>query len=503
MKIIRIHLTNFNEVRNKEGFHLIPDNWNDLSFHTMFNVEYVDKKLKKTEIGSVKIGFENQTIEVMTKTVLNQLAANQNNVIFQLPQNFFSLGQSAKYYKNIKNLNDDDLRMDFLIAMNDMAYNDGIMEKYSKQEVLTTSLMREVNKYNYENQFKRIARGGALLTEFEFTFLFEYEKRKENLQFKVEPETLPPTNLHAVIGTNGVGKTTVLKGIMDEYINGKLHDSFANLIYISFSVFDKNPKNDFHEDISDSFSYVGLKKELGETKSDAEINKEFSESILNILVRKKHYYLHQMFIILNTADYNFDRLNFVTILEEYFETERSEDDMKVCTQDITSKFENLSSGHKIILLSISKIVELLVEKTLVLIDEPETHLHPPLLSAYIRGLSELLKAENGVGVVATHSPVVLQEVPKSVVSIIRKYGNAFKIERPKIETFGENTGILTEEVFGLEVSNTGFHRILKEAAEKFQDYERVLEEFNYQLSLDAKTIVRSYINELAKDSKDV
>ncbi|MDI5982997.1 hypothetical protein QDK53_42925, partial [Amycolatopsis magusensis] len=125
---------------------------------------------------------------------------------------FFSLGQSAKYYKNIKKLNDD-LRIDFLTAINDIAFNDEFMEKYSEQEVLTVSLMREVNKYNYENQFKRIARGGALLTDFDFTFSLEYQNKKKDLHFKVEPDTLPPTNLHAVIGTNGVGKTTVLKGI--------------------------------------------------------------------------------------------------------------------------------------------------------------------------------------------------------------------------------------------------------------------------------------------------
>ncbi|GAE27253.1 hypothetical protein JCM9140_3381 [Halalkalibacter wakoensis JCM 9140] len=501
MRLIKIYITNFNEARNKEGFHLVPDNWNDYLFYTLFNVEYVDKNLKKTEIGHVKIGFENQTTEEKTRTVLNQLAASQNNVILKLPSNFFSLGQSAKYYKNIKKLNDDDLRIDFLTAINDIAYNDEFMEKYSEQEVLTVSLMREVNKYNYENQFKRIARGGALLTDFDFTFSLEYQNKKKDLHFKVEPDTLPPTNLHAVIGTNGVGKTTVLKGIMNEYINGKLQDNFANLVYISFSVFDKIPSNE--EDENDSFFYVGFKKKLGETKSDAEISEEFSESILSILIRKKQYYLHQMFMILNKADYNFNKLNFITILEEYFETKRSKEDMQICTENIVSKFEYLSSGHKIILLSISKIVELLVEKTLVLIDEPETHLHPPLLSAYIRCLSELLKAENGVGIVATHSPVVLQEVPKSVVSIIRKYGNAFKIERPKMETFGENTGVLTEEVFGLEVINTGFHKILKEAAEKFRDYDRVLEEFDYQLSLDAKTIVRSYLNELEKDFNDV
>ena len=503
VRVIKFYITTYNGVRNKEGFYLIPDNWNDYDFYTLFNVEYVDKKLKKTEIGTVKIGLENQSTEIKTRIALNELAASQNNVIFHLPQTYFSLGQSADYYKNIKKLNDDDLRIDFLEAMNDIAYNDKIMEKYAEEEVLTTSLMREVNNYNYENQFKRIAKGGALLTEFEFTFSLEHKKKKEDLYFKVEPEILPPTNLHAIIGTNGVGKTTVLKGIMKEYRDGNLQDSFANLVYISFSAFDKNSKDDFHDDMSDKYSYVGLKKKSGETKSDIEIDKEFSTSIFNIFVRKKHYYLHNMFEILNSADYNFNKLNLITILEDYFETERSHEDMKEYSEKIASKFEDLSSGHKIILLSISKIVELLVEKTLVLIDEPETHLHPPLLSAYIRSLSELLKAENGVGVVATHSPVVLQEVPKSVVSIIRKYGNAFKIERPKIETFGENTGVLTEEVFRLEVGNTGFHRILKEVAEKFQDYDRVLEEFNYQLSLDAKTIVRSYINELKKDSKDV
>lgn len=58
VRAIKIYLTNYNEVRRKEGFHLIPDNWNDFSFYTLFNVEYVNKNLKKTEIGSVKIGFE-------------------------------------------------------------------------------------------------------------------------------------------------------------------------------------------------------------------------------------------------------------------------------------------------------------------------------------------------------------------------------------------------------------------------------------------------------------
>jgi hypothetical protein len=38
---------------------------------------------------------------------------------------------------------------------------------------------------------------------------------------------------------------------------------------------------------------------------------------------------------------------------------------------------------------------------------------PPLLAAMMRALSDLLVDRNGVAVVATHSPVVLQEVPAS------------------------------------------------------------------------------------------
>src|SRR6185437_14471839 len=125
-------------------------------------------------------------------------------------------------------------------------------------------------------------------------------------------------------------------------------------------------------------------------------------------------------------------------------------------------FRTLSSGHKVVLLTITKLVEKVEEKTLVLMDEPEAHLHPPLLSAFVRALSDLLINRNGVAIVATHSPVVLQEVPKSCAWNLRRSGAVSFVERPAVETFGENIGILTREVFGLEVTRSGFHKMLTE-----------------------------------------
>jgi predicted ATP-dependent endonuclease of OLD family len=68
-----------------------------------------------------------------------------------------------------------------------------------------------------------------------------------------------------------------------------------------------------------------------------------------------------------------------------------------------SLFNKLSSGHKVVLLTTTRLVETVEERTLVLLDEPEAHLHPPLLAAFVRALSDLLINRNGVAIIATPS----------------------------------------------------------------------------------------------------
>jgi hypothetical protein len=58
-----------------------------------------------------------------------------------------------------------------------------------------------------------------------------------------------------------------------------------------------------------------------------------------------------------------------------------------------------------------------------------------------------------------------------------------------LETFGENVGILTREVFGLEVVRTGFHRLVSEAAEG-RTYEQILEYFVGRLGAEARGLAR-------------
>lgn len=477
------YLTSFRTRRSKPGFHLVSDNWNDFGFYTLYKLFYLDEDLTETEIGYIKIGYKEQ------QEGYTDLESNFTN----LPESYFSLGQDVIFYKTLRNLGDD-VRIQCLTGLHDLAYNPTLYDEVIDEEVVQTSLLRGLNRKTVTKQFRRIAHGGAVLTDYNFEFAFKNGQQNSKFSFEVTPESLPPTNIHTIIGTNGVGKTTTLKGLVDGYLDESLNEDFSNAIFISFSVFDKNGYYESNNTRKEYY-YVGVKTQESKTKSQDDLKQEFHDSIKKILSKKRYYYLHRMLEILN-ADYNLANFGLIDILEEFRDKPQNNESIETCSTLFSEIFDRLSSGHQIILLSITKIVELIVEKTLILIDEPETHLHPPLLSAFVRAISDITVAENAVAILSTHSPVVLQEVPKSCVSIIRKHGSQINIQRPRFETFGENVGVLTEEVFGLEIPRTGFHSLLRKIVAENPVYDEVLDRFNNELSLEAKSIVRTYINEI-------
>jgi hypothetical protein len=64
-----------------------------------------------------------------------------------------------------------------------------------------------------------------------------------------------------------------------------------------------------------------------------------------------------------------------------------------------------------------------------------------------------------------------------------------------IETFGENVGTLTTEVFGLEVVNAGFHKLIKDAVDNENlNYEQILERFGGQMGAESRAIARALVS---------
>ena len=478
--------------------YLINDNWDDwFEFETLYKLFYDDINNQRHTIGYVKIGQFNMSKE--------QRRATLPDTFQNLNENFFSLGQDESYYKTLKNL-DDEIGISILQSLNDIAYDLELFEKALKEKVTKVSLLRDVPINTVKDQFKRLAHGGEELTSYHFTFTSPKAKNSDmllKLTFNVEPKTNPPTNVHVIIGRNGVGKTHLINNILNSLLSSEkttrygIFDAtkstlFANIVSVSFSAFDESEPQKEQKDKTKGmqYSYIGLKRMKKKDEKDSipksplMLTNEFIKSLKNCKFgTKKERWLNAIHLL--ESDPMFLEANISNLIdypEEEFE------------QQVRNLFKKLSSGHKIVLLTITRLVETVQEKTLVLLDEPESHLHPPLLSAFIRSLSELLILRNGVAIIATHSPVILQEVPKSCVWILNRSGISAKAERPERETFGENVGTLTHEVFGLEVTKSGFYNLIDKAVRENDSYDEVKEDFNNQLGSEAKAISRTLIN---------
>ena len=125
----------------------------------------------------------------------------------------------------------------------------------------------------------------------------------------------------------------------------------------------------------------------------------------------------------------------------------------------------LSSGHKIVLLTMTRLVELVSERTLVLIDEPEAHLHPPLAASFVRALSGLLAHRNEVTSLLPTPLSLFRKLPSSCVSWFFRDGANVEIERPDLETFAENVGLLTREIFRVELTASGYHALISDVVQ--------------------------------------
>ncbi|HTW16728.1 MAG TPA: AAA family ATPase [Nocardioides sp.] len=125
---------------------------------------------------------------------------------------------------------------------------------------------------------------------------------------------------------------------------------------------------------------------------------------------------------------------------------------------------HLSTGHKIVLNIVVQLAAHLRRRSLVLLDEPETHLHPPLLAALMKSVQQLLDHYDSFAVMATHSPVVLQEIPAVNVRVLSRFGDDAEVSSPHIETFGENLSTVTRAAFSLDSSATDYQGTLAELA---------------------------------------
>ncbi|MET8305835.1 AAA family ATPase [Micromonospora sp. NPDC005173] len=488
--------------------YLTRDYWDDFGLKTSFELIVQLEPGRAINVGAVKILRRGQT-EGPTELPVVPFT--------HLADIYCSLGQSHSYYQTLKLLPQAVYRS-ILTGLRDIVFNPKVEASFRGEEGLRTSLLRTGTAARALEDAKALFRTQARpspSTATTFTFETTVGGDWFNIDFSFSGLDRLPDRINAIIGYNGTGKTQLLANIAriasgDLQQRAELADKvgrissedelrFGKVIAISYSAFDTFALPDSfwrgeesrlaHQKLEESgevggYAYCGLRRRADNQRIDTdsprelknidEIGSEFSQALYLAMSGKRRPVLRQVLSIISDEP-SIGRLGLNPQLTG-------------TGTDWFVRFDRLSTGHKIVINILVQIIGRIEPRSLVLIDEPESHLHPSLLAALIRALNRVLQEFDSYSIISTHSAVVLQEIPKRFVRILQRYGSRTMVREPLAETFGENVGYLTSNVFHLDSTKTDYHAVLEDLAEDLS-----LDEIDELFDFDMSTQARSYV----------
>lgn len=464
------------------AFVLKADNWNDYSSHIRFDLIHYGPNGQRTHIGKVK---------VLHRTLYGTKWSVDRNTrlppqFSELDDSFASLGQSQDYYANLRSVAGPDDALEVLKALRDIAEMPGIAAPFETSPPFRNGMVRE----NAARRARRFGRAWARGEEVSLEPRFQYVCRLGTgaiptvADFDFDPSNSLPGRIVAIIGRNAVGKTIFLSNLaadlaqVDRLSEERLNQRrerfngeqpvFSRVIAISYSAFDRFRRPE--PTPFSSYIYCGIRDDRGNLTQ-----RGLRGSYLRNLERIREHgreddWVENILTILGDASGLNSEILLATVKDE----------------NGTSFLDTLSSGQAILCQLVTGLLSWIEPESIVLFDEPETHLHPNAVANLFVVLIRILKKYDSYAVLATHSPVVLQEVPSKRVLHFRRDGDSTTADELAVESFGESITELTRHVFNtFEVENP-YKAVLARLAAKLPA-EEVLSLFPKGLGMAAQS----------------
>ena len=489
---------------------LVQDNWDDYGYRSTFDATLHLSPEDRIELGNIKIIEADRTsgYTEMPRTPFDRLSPKHA-----------SLGADLDYYEKLYRLGPE-IYESYFEGLRDVAYDDEAKGVVEDTEGYQVSLLRfsgaERTIQDARNLLRareRPARKRAASFIVRFRTRVARDAETFRINFDFQRVRRLPSRINALIGYNGTGKTRLLSNLaivasgygystkedMVERAAGRFigtQPPFKTVMVVSYSAFDtfvipgrsaiERRKIETEGGIF-GYVYCGLRERSDEEGPDgeqayrlqtpAEIERQFLVAVRRIRRSNRRHQFQEILRPL-LRDPSFLRIGLTPL---YADRDLDE---------VGSLFRELSSGHKVVLKIIAELTAYIAgsEPSLVLIDEPETHLHPPLLAAFLKSVRSCIETFDGYAIIATHSPVVLQETPARYVQVLRRNGDRNVAVEPTIETFAESIGVITQEVFNLGDGSTDWHDTLRRLARN-----RSLEQIEEMLGRPLGFAARSYI----------
>lgn len=454
-------------------------NFNDFGNYSNFFLDYISEKNDKVRIGRLKIIKKNDfnTIQVIPYE-------------FTKLDDYCSIGGDISYYENLKTIFGD-LFYSKLRALKDCAFFHDTLELFENDENFKNSIIRDNKQERLIRRAKLIINNYKLNDLYNFTYKFkpEYDENITNIEFNFEEKAFLSGRIITLIGKNGCGKTQLLSKLPIELSQKKIDSfspqipQFGKIISVSYSIFDNFslPRSDF------DFNYIScsLRDNDGGILSREDLTTKLIQSCIKIQETNRtekwlktiKSFLDENIVEKLTSKNNINLINI---------------------SDISKK---LSSGQNILLNIITEIIKNIRYDSLIIYDEPETHLHPNAISQLTNTLYTLTEEFESFCLIATHSPLVVQEMLAKNVYILEKEQNNLYVRKPNSETFGENLTVITNEIFGNREVPDYFKIQLKNLVSSGFTYDEILREIqspNTDVSLNVNLFLKSLFNEKLK-----
>lgn len=468
---------------NKPCFFLESIIWDDYGHKTSFKLHYIDQDGKNLSVGKVKIckKNENKTLDVIPMSFLS------------LDSNYCSLGQDTSYYSNLKIILGEDA-MAFLYAMRDAAAFSRISDDFENDSGFRHSLLRD-NSADIALNLGRYVLAGfdpdervnftyntqlAYAPDFNFNIKFDFGRINQEDNFN---------RVIAIIGENGVGKTSLLFNLAKSIANQQKdcfiphNPLFTKVVAASYSIFDKFYDIDAR---AFNFEYCGMHNnegglmDLEQLKARHKRNAETINALNRGLCLKKFL----------------DNILPNDMLESLFEKDRRETRFKYNVYE--DYYGKMSSGQTMLTNLIIDITANVRSNCLIMIDEPEVHLHPNAITQIINVVNLVCDRFSSCCIMATHSPLVIQSLLSRNVLIMERDIDGIPVVRQmRVESLGENLTTINEEIFSNGQRDKYYRQLIKKAVEGKESMEQVLQELqngDLPMSLTSYMLIDKYLN---------
>ncbi|WP_306391585.1 AAA family ATPase [Telluria beijingensis] len=522
------------------------DEWNDFGHQTLFeySIQQVNTEYSWRKFRLAFLEDENNQDSEYT-VVLSRFKNSKKEILSadEFPR-FFSMQSEAHAYREIaEEWGTENCRL-ILSALNDV-----VMAERTENQPEWLEAALKSSAFNLS--FLRLPQGFFTYTEGYNWFLGDVSQyaqspptclnlhfhldgfpNQHDFKFLFDENSLLPKRMAAIIGKNGVGKSRTLNELTHAALEQKpnLTDASGRYPQISKVIAVCTPgetEATFPRAVhgNSSIQYVRLSAIPGQRMGG---HNETLPLVLQKLARedaRDNSYRWEIFKRSVQIIMDFDDLVVVSSKSSFdnggskeeipdgvrlinlnrgnemrrLDNARRLDRNGTLARNVNGRYVPLSSGQLSFVRLAAQLCLHMSSGTIVLIDEPETHLHPRLVTEFVQMLNSILEVTNSVAIVATHSAYFVREIPTSQVHIITVAPNgAVQVGTPRLKTFGSDVGAISDFIF----EDDAISRLIQDVDLRISESDFLDQNWERQLASELSTEAVMYLKRSQKNRKN-